>query len=485
MANTSREIHIVWFRLDLRTHDNPALHEAAKNGAAVVPVLIWQPDEAAPWEPGAASRWWLHLSLNSLAATLGDLGAPLIIRSGPSLETLLTLIEETGATAIYWNRVYEPSLIKRDSKIKEVLKGRGIEVHSFNSSLLKEPWEIQNSQRKPFQVFTPFWKKLSSEFECPNPLAAPKKLRALSKKIRGLPVNELKLLPSIPWDKEFYEHWKPGEDGAAKALKKFTKNALRTYASDRDCPSLSATSRLAAYLHFGEIGPRQIWFEIEKACGDRTRDAEPFLRQLGWRDFAHHLLFHFPQTPTKPLRPAFEQFPWKKNKKLFTAWQKGLTGYPIVDAGMRELWRTGTMHNRVRMIVASFLVKDLLQPWQDGARWFWDTLVDADLANNTLGWQWTAGCGADAAPYFRVFNPTLQGEKFDLNGNYVRRWVPELSKLSNKWVHKPWECPAPLLEKARIELGKTYPSPIVDHSEARDIALEAYEELSSKRQTTS
>jgi deoxyribodipyrimidine photo-lyase len=423
---------IVWFRLDLRLADNLALNVAVKRGGAVVPVFIWAPEEESPWPPGAASRWWLHQSLEALSADLRARGSHLIIRRGPTLDTLRVLMNETGADAIFWNRRYEPALIARDKKVENLLP-----AENFNSALLIEPWELP----KPYRVFTPFWRACLEQIKPSTPLPMPKQIPAPRTRRKSLPLASLGLQPKIDWAAGFRRAWQPGEAGAHKQLRRFKRAALSGYRSGRDRPDIVGTSRLSPHLHFGEISPRQIWHSAAKA---------EYLRQLGWREFAHHLLFHFPHTTDAPLRADFARLPWRHDAKALKAWQHGMTGFPLVDAGMRELWTTGWMHNRVRMVVASFLVKDLLIPWQEGARWFWDTLVDADLANNTLGWQWTAGCGADAAPFFRVFNPALQAEKFDPLGAYLRHWVPEARTTE-------------------------YPTPIVDHRRARERALEAFE----------
>ncbi len=437
---------IVWLRLDLRLEDNPALHAAVQRGAPVIPLFIWSPGDNGAWAPGGASRYWLHQSLTALAASLESRGSRLLIRTAPTAnDALQAVIEETGADAVYWNRRYEPALIKRDTAIKSELTSRGIAVESFNSALLHEPWEIKNKQGAPFQVFTPFWKTCLNSSSISAPLPAPKHIAPPKKWPQSLPLASLELEPRIDWAKGIRAAWSLGEVGAQDQLTRFL-DSIAAYPEDRDRPDRVGTSRLSPHLHFGEIGPRQVWHAAREHGALATtpgvaRGEEKFLAEVGWREFAHHLLFHFPHTTTKPLRENFERFPWLKNKSHLRAWQEGLTGYPIVDAGMRELWHTGWMHNRVRMIVASFLTKDLLIPWQEGAKWFWDTLVDADLASNTLGWQWTAGCGADAAPYFRIFNPTSQGIKFDPNGEYVRTWVPELAKLHAKWIHEPDSAP--------------------------------------------
>jgi deoxyribodipyrimidine photo-lyase len=488
---------IVWLRIDLRLADNPALNEAVKNGGAVVPVFVWSPEEEGDWPPGAASRWWLHQSLAALDARLRQLGSRLVIRRGPALESLRALVKEAGAQAVFWNRRYEPAVIARDARVKESLRQDGVTVESFNAALLHEPWTIQNQSGKPFQVFTPFWRHCLTKPDPDEPLPAPKHLPAPGRWPTSLALDELQLEPRIHWAEGFRAVWQPGEAGAAAALKQFLARAFEDYSAQRNRPDVAGTSRLSPHLHFGEIGPREVWHGVRASAGrggavagrslerdsvlergsplplsNRGRaDAKrqrtgalqnlaetwrtsQFLAEVGWREFAHHLLYHFPHTPAEPLRAEFKKFPWRQHAAWLKAWRKGRTGYPIVDAGMRELWATGWMHNRVRMIVASFLTKDLRMDWQEGARWFWDTLVDADLASNTLGWQWTAGCGADAAPYFRVFNPTTQGGKFDPNGDYVRRRCPELAKLPANWIHQPDQAPPDILRDAGVELGR-------------------------------
>lgn len=464
---------IVWFRLDLRLADNPALDAALKHGGGIVPVFIWSPEEEAPWEPGAASRWWLHQSLLALQAKLQDLGSRLIIRGGPTLPALLSLAQETRADAIFWNHRYEPAVVARDQKLSQILREAGFKVGSFNAALLHDPTVIRNKSGKPFRVFTPFWKHCLAELEPAKPLPAPKLLPQPTKWPKSLQLSELELEPKINWIGEMRIRWQPGEEGAKSRLKHFLSAAFEDYSLQRNRPDMSATSRLSPHLHFGEIGPRQIWHALSRRF--KNWHSSQFLAEIGWREFAHHLLWHFPRTPEEPLRREFKNFPWRKNPAQLAAWQRGKTGYPIVDAGMRELWATGWMHNRVRMIVASFLVKDLLLPWQLGARWFWDTLVDADLAQNTLGWQWTAGCGADAAPYFRIFNPVSQGEKFDPNGEYVRRWCPELASLPDKWIHQP--------DKAGKESATAYPKPIVNHITARGAALKSFAVMGGVKHT--
>lgn len=440
---------IMWFRQDLRLTDNPALSAAVETGASVLPLYIF--DDQTPWPPGAASRWWLHHSLNAF-------DMPLILRAGNAEKVLFDVIKKSGAQAVYWNRQYEPHAIKRDTSIKTTLKERGIDVQSFKSAALFEPWEI-----KPYKVFTPFYKACLGKQELNGaPIGAPKKITYFKDDIDNISLEDLKLLPDIPWDSEFKDSWTPGEDGALERAQIFIDEEMSHYKQGRDRPDKELTSRLSPHLHFGEISPRMLWHMAGPHQG-----SESFLRELIWREFSIHLLYHHPQLPAKPLQEKFAKFPWQKNKKHLERWQRGMTGYPIVDAGMRQLWQTGWMHNRVRMIVGSFLVKHLLLPWQHGEAWFWDCLVDADLANNAASWQWIAGCGADAAPYFRVFNPTLQGEKFDPNGDYVRRFVPELRDVPDQFIHEPW--------KSALKLD--YPAPIVDHAAGRARALEAFGSL--------
>jgi deoxyribodipyrimidine photo-lyase len=362
------------------------------------------------------------------------------------------------------------------------LRAEGVAVESFNAALWHEPWTILNKSGKPFQVFTPFWRHCLAQSDPPAPLPAPRRLAVPMKWPKSLALEELGLEPRINWAEGLRAAWQPGEAGAAGNLKKFLTSAFADYSEQRNRPDLVGTSQLSPHLHFGEISPQQIWHGLTSLAEKRNLPAadwrgSQFVAEIGWREFAHHLLYHFPHTPTEPLRPDFTKFPWRKNAAWLKAWQHGRTGYPLVDAGMRELWTTGWMHNRVRMIVASFLVKDLLLDWREGARWFWDTLVDADLASNTLGWQWVAGCGADAAPFFRVFNPTAQGEKFDPHGDYVRRWCPELAKLPTEWIHQPDQAPSEVLKVAGVKLGRDYPEPIVSHAIAREVALEAFAQI--------
>ncbi len=465
---------IMWFRQDLRLKDNPALRAAAHGGTPLLCIFIL--DEEV-MRLGGASRWWLHHSLAALGAALEKHGVPLLLKRGSAGPILEELAAETGARALYWNRCYEPAAIARDKKIKDAMKEKGLEVKSFNAALLCEPWEIATKTGEPFKVFTPFWKALQQK-TIPAPLPAPEELMA-GPKVEGEALETFALLPSKPdWAGGLKEAWQPGEEGARARLAAFLDEHLREYPAKRDLPAQPATSRLSPHLHWGEIGPRQVWSATEAAFASdamQTKSGTAFLRELAWRDFSHNLLFHWPSLESENWKSAFDAFPWVKDEKGFKAWCAGKTGYPIVDAGMRELWHTGWMHNRVRMIAASFLIKDLLVHWKEGADWFWETLADADLANNYASWQWVAGSGADASPYFRIFNPVLQSEKFDPKGAYIRKWVPELAGLDDKHIHRPWEAPEAALEKAGIKIGRDYPAPVVDHFEARDRALEAYQ----------
>ncbi|PAW68789.1 MAG: deoxyribodipyrimidine photolyase [Opitutia bacterium Tous-C1TDCM] len=475
---------LLWFRQDLRLQDNPALQAALVRGGPVVPVYVLDDAGEGRWPAGGATRWWLHHSLNALETALRERGSRLVLARGDSAAELHRLAAETGAGAVYWNRRYEPAATARDAKIKADLAAAGLEAKSFNGALLHEPHTIANKQGRPFQVFTPYWRHCLT-----LPVAAPVKLAAgplpaPAKWPMGDAPAAWALLPKIKWDAGFGTMWQPGEAAAQKRLKGFAAAAMAAYSDRRNFPGVDGTSMLSPALHFGELSPRQIWAAVQAESRESgvfppTKGAAVFLSEVGWREFAHHLMFHFPHTPERPLREDFARFPWAEDAdgKKLRAWQRGRTGYPIVDAGMRQLWHTGWMHNRVRMIVASFLVKHLRLNWTAGAAWFWDTLVDADLAANTLGWQWSAGCGADAAPYFRIFAPVLQGQKFDPEGDYVRRWVPELKELPTKYLHAPWEAPPLELSAAGVRLGQTYPRPIVDHAKARNEALAAFKSI--------
>ncbi len=450
-------------RRDLRLDDHPALQQLLDDGYSPIPVYLHAPDEQAPWAPGAANRWWLHHSLCSLRADLQALGSDLLIRSGPSFDGLDKLLAETGAEAVYWHRLYEPAIVERDIEIKARLRAQGVAAHSCSGHLLSEPDRVLNLSGGPYRVFTPYWKALSARFDqLGAALDPPAQLPAIPN-LSSLAIDELELLPNIPWDKGFYAHWNPGEQGAHRLVRAFAADSLAAYAQERDRPDQPGTSALSAHLHFGEVSVRRM---VSLLATEPA--SEPYLRQLGWRDYSHYLLRHFPQTTEQPLNARFKEFDWVEPDPVkLAAWQQGRTGIPMVDAGMRQLWKSGWMHNRVRMLVASFLCKNLRYHWLNGARWFWDTLIDADLANNSQGWQWTAGTGVDAAPYFRIFNPVTQGKRFDPDGSYVRRWVPELAGLSGAAIHEPWKL-------GRV--GK-YPQPIVDLKQTRESALDAFKAL--------
>jgi deoxyribodipyrimidine photo-lyase len=469
----------MWFRLDLRIRDNPSLLAATTENTRVLPLYIWSPGEDGHWSAGAASRWWLHQSLDRLDRDLQKLGARLIVCTGDSLTVLRQMIAKTGARSLYFSRRHEPHASARDHAVQTALLSDGIAVKTYNSHLLFEPSQVQTKEGKGFRVFTPFWNHCLLHLEPNFPIKKPKAIILPDARLQSLPLAHLKLQPKIDWTSGIRETWTPGEKGAQARLKKFINGGLLNYAIDRDRPNQDGVSMISPHLHFGEISPRQVWHAIQQSGKNSAykQSVDIYLKEIGWREFAHHILFHFPSTTDHPLREQFKNFPWSDNLDHLRRWQKGQTGYPIVDAGMRQLWQTGWMHNRVRMIVASFLTKDLLISWTYGAQWFWDTLVDADLASNTLGWQWAAGCGADAAPYFRIFNPQLQGEKFDPHGAYVRRWVPELGRLPAHLIHKPWQCSSLQLQSAGVELGHTYPKPVVDHSIARRRALSALAQL--------
>lgn len=477
---------LLWFSRDLRLSDNPALTAALARGQPVIPVFILDDDDAGDWAPLGASRWWLHHSLLSLTKALQALGSTLVLRRGRAATVLAEVAAEARATAVHWNRRYEPWALSRNEKIKKSLTGKGLEVQSFNSALLCEPWALRNKSGMPFRVFTPFWKTLRSSLSAVTTSPAPSRMPPPACSIKSDALETWQLTPQRPnWASEFSQVWAPGEKGALHRLAEFGKHAAARYHERRNIPSVAGTSRLSPHLHFGEVGPRQIWRTLTTHLMAREGNplsggVETFLSEIAWREFSYHLLFHFPTLPHEPLRREFADFPWLNDPQQLRAWQRGATGYPIVDAGMRELWHTGWMHNRVRMIVASFLIKDLLINWQTGAAWFWDTLVDADLANNSASWQWVAGCGADAAPYFRIFNPSLQGVKFDPEGAYVRRWIPELAKMPAALLHEPWTARPLDLSDAGVTLGTTYPVPLVEHAMARERALKALEAAKAK-----
>jgi len=467
---------IMWFRNDLRISDNPALIHAIKIGN-VMPIFIYDEEIHLHKKIGEASKWWLHYSLESLNHSLGG---KLNFYQGQPIKILQKLHDKFQFTHIFWNRRYEPHNINLDSEIKKYFKKIQVTVESFNGSLLWEPLEILKNDKTPYKVFTHYYRKgcLINALKPRKPQDCPQDLK-IFKDNDSLTLQDLKLLSPINWHLKMQKYWQIGENHAQKKLKDFVKNSLKNYKNGRDFPYLKNVSQLSPHLHFGEISPNQIWYHAQENYHEKIgeKNLDHFLSELGWREFSYYLLYHFPQLPTKNLQPRFDDFSWKKNSHYLRAWQRGQTGYPIVDAGMRELYETGYMHNRVRMIVGSFLVKNLLIDWRDGEKWFWDCLVDADLASNSASWQWVAGSGADAAPYFRIFNPILQGEKFDPDGEYTKKFLPELKNLPNKFLYKPWEAPTEILVKSGVELGKTYPHPIVDIEESRNLALQTFKAL--------
>ena len=481
---------IVWFRNDLRLRDHPALNAASKSGAPLLALFVLDHETPGIWRRGAASRWWLHHSLSAHAECLRAAGLHLVLRSGQTREVIAEFAAETNAAAVYATRIHEPWSEKLDREVLETLRVDGRDFKRFAGQLLHDPDHLKTKTGGPYKVYTPFWRALSSIAIRP-PVKPPKKLLAHDPVPRSEILDTWQLRPEAPdWAGGFRSTWSgneagaPGEAGAQRQFRSFLKHRISTYHEARDRPGVLGTSRLSPHLHFGEISPAECWHAVRAAIVAGTTDAvgaEMFLKEIVWREFSYHLLHHFPDLPNQAFRGAFNQFPWADVPANLKAWQRGLTGYPIVDAGMRELWHTGWMHNRVRMIVASFLTKHLRIDWREGENWFWDCLVDADLASNSASWQWVAGSGADAAPYFRIFNPITQGEKFDAEGDYVRRWVPEIAALPDKYLHQPWTAPDKLLQDNSITLGTTYPTPIVDHREARTAALAAYEKIKAGR----
>ena len=462
----TRAIH--WFRQDLRLADNPALSAAALSGA-VIPVYILDDVHAAEDAMGAASRIRLHKSLEKLHESLGG---RLQVFCGDAATILSGLVRDWQVSAVFWNRAYEPWRMQRDQNIKAGLKQQGIHAESFQAGLLWEPWTINKPDGTPYKVFTPFYRKGCLNAPPPRePVPKPNIDFADIKVIESL--SSLNLIPEKQWAKDFLTDTPCGESAAREQLQGFIEHGLKGYKQGRNMPALPHVSRLSSALHFGEVSPNQAWYAAE-SC-DSANDVDHFRSELGWREFSAYILYHYPELRRKNFNPNFDAFPWRWKHRQISAWQRGQTGYPIIDAGMRELYQTGGMHNRVRMIVASFLVKNMLVHWRVGEAWFWDTLIDADQASNAASWQWVAGSGADGAPYFRIFNPVLQGEKFDPDGDYTLSYVPELQVLPKKFLHQPWQAPKSILSEAGIVLGREYPEPIVDLSQSRRSALEAFE----------
>lgn len=471
---------IVWFRNDLRLGDHAALMAAVESDEPVLAIYVLDDAAAGTWKPGGASRWWLHQSLARLGESLAAKGCPFVLRRGDTLDNIASLAADVGADTVTCSRSFEPWARQLEEALHQRLSEDGRRLRRFSGTLLHDPDLVVTKSGGPYKVFTPFWRALAATPQR-EPLEAPTHFKTFDGAVESEDLEDWQLQPSEPdWAGGLRDTWSPGEEGAHSRLEAFLEHAIDSYAEGRNLPGQDSTSRLSPHLHFGEISPAQVWQAVQTriAAGSVSlRGAEVFLSEIGWREFSHHLLHHFPSLPVASFREAFEDFPWNKSAEQLAAWQRGETGYPIVDAGMRELWHTGWMHNRVRMIVASFLTKHLLLPWQAGEAWFWDTLVDADLASNSASWQWVAGSGADAAPYFRIFNPVLQGEKFDPNGNYVRKWVPEIADLPNAKLHAPWTASPSVLAGAGVELGTTYPVPIVDHKKSRERALAAYQSI--------
>ncbi|WP_211318466.1 cryptochrome/photolyase family protein [Paraliobacillus ryukyuensis] len=474
---------IVWFRKDLRLHDNRAFIAAARRGE-VVPVFIFAPEEEDV-PVGAASKWWLHHSLQALSEQLASHGIPLLLRKGTSKEILTDLLAETNADAVYFNTRYEPAIRRRDSNLIDYLKAKEIDVQTYTSELLFEPGSITNKQGEIYKIFTPFWKQARTQYVAASQAIPPTLTSGVPDQVSVGKLQDLTLLPNYLWYKKLNAYWRPGEQHALEKWQDFLNTTIMYYDDERDYPAKDGVSGLSPYLAWGEISPRMMWHDISELLAyqdiNQEQEAygqvEAFLRQIVWRDFAYHQLVSFPQVINQPLKPEFKAFQWLEDEQALTRWQKGLTGYPVVDAGMRELWETGWMHNRIRMVTASFLIKHLLIHWKEGAAWFRDTLVDHDVANNIMGWQWVAGSGYDASPFFRIFNPVTQGDKFDAAGDYVRKWVPELASLPTKYLFAPWTAPKEVLAEAGIVLGETYPNKIVDHKAARERALATYHEM--------
>ena len=465
---------ILWFRNDLRLADHAALNAAIESGRPLLPLFILDDSAADRWALGGASRWWLHHSLASLRQSLAERGGHLTLRRGDSAGIISEIASQTGAAELFFGGCADPWARRVEQAVAEAFGGK---VGRMRTSTLFHPDLVRTKSGGAYGVYTPFANACLALGGPKPPLPAPAAIKA-AKPPRSERLEDWDLLPGKPdWAGGLRDTWTPGEAGAMDRAEAFLEHGMRGYAAARDRPAGDGTSMLSPHLHFGEISAVQLWHMAHRRPGGKGR--EIFIRELLWREFCANLLWHHPDLPEAPLKPEFGKMPWRDDKPALAAWQQGQTGVPIVDAGMRQLWRIGWMHNRVRMIVASFLIKHLMIPWQDGEAWFWDTLVDADLASNAGNWQWVAGCGADAAPYFRIFNPVLQGRKFDAEGDYVRQFVPELGRLDSRHLHAPWEAPAEVLAAAGVALGETYPKPIVDLAAGRNRALSAYADIRS------
>jgi deoxyribodipyrimidine photo-lyase len=487
MASKSASPCIVWFRDDLRLSDHPALHAASSTGAPVICLYVLD-------EPpnvrllGGAARWWLAQSLRALQKSLGSIGSALVLRKGPAAEIIAALARATQARAVFWNEIAQAPHQAVAKGVAAALREIGVASQSFPGDLLIAPTEVRTKEGRGLRVFTPFWRRVQASGDPPKPVPAPKALCPIPD-LASDTIESWRLEPTRPdWAGGLRETWQPGEMSAQARLGAFLETGVAGYSIDRDRPDREATSGLSPHLRFGEISPRQVWHAARFAVAGRpalATDIDKLLSELGWREFCRHLLFDVPDLATLNLQAPFDAFPWRHDEAALRAWQRGRTGYPIVDAGMRQLWHTGVMHNRVRMVAASFLVKHLLIDWREGEKWFWDTLVDADPGSNPANWQWVAGSGADAAPYFRVFNPILQGAKFDSEGAYIRRWVPEIARLPASLIHQPWSATPLELAGADVELGNTYPEPIIDHRAARERALAAYAKVRARKSAAS
>jgi deoxyribodipyrimidine photo-lyase len=478
MSSKQKQPVIYWFRQDLHLDDLPGLVAAIASGHPVFPCFILDEHNPGDWAVGAASRWWLHNSLVALAGQISDLGGSLSLLRGDSLELLPQLAARIGAVQVFCSKQYEPWAISMDQRLQEQLSACDIAFNSCPGTLLWEPEQIATRSGTPFKVFTPFWRRCREQGDPQKPSGTPVAYNWWQCAADSDKLEDWHLVPRNPnWALDWLSHWQPGERGARTRLEAFLTEEIQGYEQGRDHPSRQATSLLSASLHFGEISPNRVFYAA-RAVAQRNpsvaTDLDKFLSQLAWREFSSHLLTHFPSLPEQPFKEAFTRFPWGGSKQHFDAWKSGTTGYPLVDAGMRELYQTGYMHNRIRMLTASFLCKHLMIDWRAGQRWFWDTLVDADLANNSCSWQWVAGSGADASPFFRIFNPILQGKKFDAAGEYIRRWVPELSALPDAYLNEPWSAPEEILRESGLVLGENYPLPVVAHKQAREGALAAY-----------